>query len=105
MQPINAQQQAVLKDWQKTAFDWFQDDLYGHIYQNRLSQAQVLVLDGFVQMQILKGKPLGDPHTLDAYCASPLRTRTLAQGQILSCQSWAVWVRDDAIQEVWQMAE
>jgi Putative Zn-dependent protease, contains TPR repeats len=42
---------------------------------------------------------------LPAYCAQPLRQRTLVQGVVWSCEEWAALALGDQIQEVWWVAK
>ena len=105
LQRITPDQQQRLQAWNKVDFDWFQDELYGQIYQKPDKQAQVLVLDQFVQMQVLKNNRLDTLQNLDSYCPHTLHERVLAQGTVLSCDYWAVLVRNHEIQEAWWIAE
>jgi len=106
LEPLSREVRArFLADWKATAFDWFKPKLRGHIYQHPDKKAEVLELDGFVQMQTLKGGSLGTVQDLPAYCAQPLRRRVLAQGTVWSCDDWAALVRNNSIEELWWVAK
>ena len=65
--------QKRLPNWQSIPFDWFKDKLHGHIYRRPDGGAEVLELDGFVQMQVLHGASLAQVENLSVFCAEPLR--------------------------------
>ncbi|MGH8615484.1 MAG: tetratricopeptide repeat protein [Gammaproteobacteria bacterium] len=94
-----------LRGWQATAFDWFKDKLHGHIYRRPDGLAEVLELDQFVQMQVLRGERLGRVRDLGAYCAQRLKPRPLSQGVVWSCGDWAALGSGDQVQEMWWVAE
>ncbi|MGH8472641.1 MAG: tetratricopeptide repeat protein, partial [Gammaproteobacteria bacterium] len=93
-----------LRGWQAIAFDWFKDKLHGHIYRRPDGLAEVLELDQFVQMQVLRGERLGRVRDLGAYCAQRLKPRELSQGVVWSCDDWAALSSGDDITEVWWAA-
>ena len=94
-----------LAHWQTIDFDWVTERLQGRIYQRPDGKAEVLELDGFVQMQVLKGERFGPVDALAGYCARPLRMRMLAQGEVWSCEHWAALTRDGTITELWWVAK
>jgi hypothetical protein len=67
--------------------------------------AEILELDHFVQMQVLRGERLGRVGELAAYCARPLRQRPLMQGIVWFCDHWAALALGNRVQEVWWVAE
>jgi hypothetical protein len=69
-----------LQGWQAIPFDGYKDKLQGSFYRHPEGEAEVLELDHFVQMQVLRGERLGRVGELAAYCARPLRQRPLVQG-------------------------
>jgi hypothetical protein len=97
--------QDFLPGWKPIRFDWVKEKLQGHIYRHPDGRAEVLELDQFVQMQVLQGGQLGLVRDLPAYCARPLRQRTLVQGVVWSCDDWAALALGDAVQEVWWVAK
>lgn len=97
--------EAVLPGWRSLSFDWIRAELHGHIFRSPEGGAEVLELDQFVQMQVLRGGPLGVVGTLSGYCAEPLRQRALAQGVVWSCDDWAALAMGDTVQEVWWVAK
>jgi hypothetical protein len=97
--------QTLLQGWEAIPFDWYKDKLHGHIYRQPGGKAEVLELDHFVQMQVLKGERLGRVRELAAYCARPLRQRPLVRGTVWSCDNWAALALGDRVQEVWWVAK
>jgi tetratricopeptide (TPR) repeat protein len=97
--------QDFLPGWKPIPFDWVKEKLHGHIYRHPDGRAEVLELDQFVQMQVLRGGQLGLVRDLSAYCARPLRQRTLVQGVVWSCDDWAALALGNAVQEVWWVAK
>jgi tetratricopeptide (TPR) repeat protein len=95
--------QAQLGDWKVIGFDWFKGNLHGHIYQRPDGQAEVLELDGFVQMQVLKGGPLGPMTSLREHCSRPLHERRLVHGALLSCGKWAALAEEGELKELWSI--
>ncbi len=89
--------------WKIIGFDWFKDNLHGHIYQRPDGSAEVLELDNFVQMQVLKGESLGTAKSLKKYCRNPLQERQLVQGKLLSCGYWAALVKGGDVKEIWSV--
>jgi hypothetical protein len=98
-------EEPFLPDWKSTAFDWVKDKLHGHIYQQPDGTADVLELDHYVHMQVVRGENLGRVADLPRYCAEPLRRRTLAQGEVWNCDRWAALGRGDRVDEVWWVAK
>jgi tetratricopeptide (TPR) repeat protein len=90
-----------LAGWRSIDFDWAKPGLYGRIYQHPKDNAEVLEVDGFAQMQVLKAPNLPAIGNLQSLCAHPLRRRTLANGHILSCTDWAALIVDDELTELW----
>ncbi|MGH8608719.1 MAG: hypothetical protein ACREX9_15270 [Gammaproteobacteria bacterium] len=94
----------VLQGWRAIPFDWFKDKLHGHIYRRPDGAGEVLEIDQFVQMQVLRGEPLGSVRALSAYCGQPLRQRTLSNGVVWSCADWAALALGDQVRELWWVA-
>jgi tetratricopeptide (TPR) repeat protein len=97
--------QNSLQGWQAIPFDWYKDKLQGSIYRHPEGGAEVLELDHFVQMQVLRGERLGRVGELAAYCARPMRQRPLVQGVVWSCDDWAALALGDTVKEVWWVAK
>jgi tetratricopeptide (TPR) repeat protein len=95
----------TLRDWDATYFDWFKGKLHGHIYRRRDKKAEVLELDQFIQMQVLKGNRLAKVQDLASYCSQPLRQRSLAQGVVRSCDGWAALSTGNEVKELWWIAK
>lgn len=95
---------AALAGWERTPFDWYKSKLHGHIYRRPDASAEVLELDGFVQMQVLRGDQLGSEVKLRAKCAGALRQRSLGSDTAWSCGNWAALTRDGRVVEVWWVA-
>lgn len=104
-EPLSRQlREERLGRWELIPFDWFKDKLHGAIYRRPDGKAEVLELDHFVQMQVLKGSELGTVRDLNGYCARSLRQRNLARGVVWSCDDWAVWVQHGQVREAWWIA-
>jgi tetratricopeptide (TPR) repeat protein len=97
-------ERTTLQGWQATPFDWFKDKLHGHIYRRPDGVGEVLEIDQFVQMQVLRGESLGSVRALAAYCGQPLRQRTLSNGMVWSCADWAALALGDQVRELWWVA-
>jgi tetratricopeptide (TPR) repeat protein len=97
--------QNSLQGWQAIPFDWYKDKLHGSIYRHPEGGAEVLELDHFVQMQVLRGERLGRVGDLAAYCAQPVRQRPLVRGEVWSCDHWAALTLGDTVKEVWWVAK
>jgi tetratricopeptide (TPR) repeat protein len=97
--------EALLAGWRSMSFDWIRAKLHGQIYRSPEGGAEVLALDEFVQMQVLRGGPLGLVGGLSGYCGEPLRQRTLAQGEVWSCDDWAALALGEEVKEVWWVAK
>ncbi|MGH8569905.1 MAG: hypothetical protein ACREXU_18350, partial [Gammaproteobacteria bacterium] len=77
----------------------------GHIYRRPDGAAEILELDNFLQMQVLRGERLARAGDLEAYCQQRLRPRPLPQGTLWSCDNWAALTSGDEVQEVWWVAK
>jgi hypothetical protein len=97
--------QTLLQSWEAISFDWYKDKLHGSTYRHPESGAEIVELDKFVQMQVLRGEWLGQVGELAAYCARPVRQRPLVQGIVRSCDHWAALALGDTIKEVWWVAK
>jgi len=91
--------QQLLQTWEKQTFDW-QTEIYGTLYQSADKQMELLELIGYAEMLVLQ-QPSISHAELPSYCGSPLRTRQIAKGTVLSCHDWAAWVLDEQVREVW----
>ena len=94
-----------LTNWKVVGFDWVKAKLHGHFYQSPDGRAEVLELDRFVQMQVLKGQSLGTTAKLAQYCSQALRQRTVSQGRIWTCDHWAALTSDDTVEQLWWVAK
>jgi tetratricopeptide (TPR) repeat protein len=95
---------ALFQDWHALHFDWLQDTLHGNIYRSPDGLAEVLAMDQFVHMQVLKGDKLTLADELHNYCTRPLRKRVVAQGTVWSCDDWAALTLDGSVRELWWVA-
>jgi len=93
----------ALPNWNKLAFDWFQEKLQGNIVLNPENSASVLEMDNMLQMQVVKNH-LPALNEISQLCAHPLNQRQVAQGSLLSCNEWAVLVRNNQVTEAWWIA-
>ena len=87
--------------WQTHALGWLQGRQQGMVYR-RGEEAEVLALDGYVTMVVLRGHTLGGVQELRKKAGNPLHVRLLAEGEVWSYGSqWAVLVRDGRVCEAW----
>ena len=86
-----------------TYFNWQKAKLKGKIYQRPDGQLEILELDDFIQMQVLKGKDLPKSQKLPKYCNQTLQQRRLINGILWSCNDWAALSFDGKVQEVWRV--
>lgn len=103
--PLSAEDKSILQSWKRIDFDWFTKGLQGHIYQRPEDGAEVLELDQFVHMQVLKETGLSNIQKLSGFCAKPLRQHILASGTVWSCDHWGVMTQGDKIKEAWWIAK
>lgn len=94
----------VLKGWQLQRINLNQESLKGYLHVSP-DNAEVLELDGFIQMKIVKHQNLGKVSDLQEYCKKQLQHRTLSQGEIWTCGHWAALTRENNVDEVWWMAK
>jgi len=92
-----------LSRWDKTALDWHTEDLHGTSYRSPDDTAAVLELDGFVQLQVIRGSRLPSKNNLSASCDRALRYRRLQRGEIASCNDWAALLIGGAVAELWRI--
>jgi hypothetical protein len=105
-QPLSEQTTVMneLYRWERPiSFNWYREQLRGHIYQRPDGRVAVLELDDFMQMQVLKGDNLGHVSQLSNYCGQALRQRHLARGILWSCSDWAALTFEDKVEEVWRV--
>jgi len=105
-QRISQQRKLVkrLYSWGRpTYFNWQKAKLKGKIYQRPDGKLEILELDDFIQMQVLKGKNLPKTHKLPKYCKQTLQQRRLINGILWSCNDWAALSFDGKVQEVWRV--
>ncbi|MEN8128882.1 MAG: M48 family metalloprotease [Pseudomonadota bacterium] len=94
-----------LKNWNSLSFDWLGGDLHGHIFRSPDSDAEILELDQFIQMQVIKGEGLGSRQALDSYCGQTMRSRVLSRGTLWSCNDWAALTIGADVREIWWIAQ
>lgn len=105
-QRISQQRKLVkqLYSWGKpTYFNWYKAKLKGKIYKHPNGQLEILELDDFIQMQVIKGKNLPKIKQLSKYCNQTLQQRQLINGNLLSCNDWAALTFEGKVQEVWRV--
>ncbi len=94
-----------VKNWPSVSFDEEvnDDEVKGTIYVNPNSSVELLLLDDFPQMMVLKEHYLSKlkPLELEDECVQPVRKRVIAQGVLQFCNDLAILKRGGAIREVW----
>ena len=94
-----------MHNWRSYRINLDQAELKGHLFSSQDGQSELLELDEFVHMKVLKHQYLGTVADLKGYCKTPLRKRNLAQGTVWTCKNWAVLSLNNTIQEAWWMAK
>lgn len=75
--------------------------IQGNIYQSLDRHIEILELNNYVVMQVLKGDHLATIKDLPKYCGQPIRKSTIAQGKLWSCNTWTALELNGQIREVW----
>ena len=99
--PLNQVDYKFLDGWKQISVNWAIDNLSGHIYQRKDKQAELLELDGYVQMQVLKNRQFETPTEIVKKCRQAMNKRTTSQGDVWTCGNWAILVQDKRIKEAW----
>ncbi len=87
--------------WHSLPFDWASADLHGFIHQRNDEDIEMLEIDHFIQMQVLKGNPVADINKINSYCSYPFMKRKLDIDEIWTCDNWAVLVVNQQVKEIW----
>ncbi len=93
----------LFPSWEATPFDYFQAKLYGFIHRSPDRTAEVMEMDQFVQLQVVKQLTLS-LEQLPKFCSHPLLRHRLLSGELLTCDHWAVLTRDGQAIEAWWIA-
>ncbi|MDM8561701.1 hypothetical protein [Candidatus Parabeggiatoa sp. HSG14] len=95
--------QKILQNWHKVPSP-LQTQLNLQIYQYRKNDEvieEVLEMDGFVEMVVLK-QSQKQAEDLKDYCGLPLQSRQVTNGELLSCDNlWTAKVIDGKVAEIW----
>jgi tetratricopeptide (TPR) repeat protein len=102
---LTDQARASVQNWRSQRIALDQSQLNGHLYTSPNDQSELLELDEFVQMKVLKNQNMGTIAKLPGTCKSALQRRTMAKGIVWTCRNWAVLTLNDTIQEAWWMAK
>ena len=94
----------IQSSWTSTAFGWQGGHLTGNVYRSQDTQGEVLELDGYVQLQVLKGKGLGTTTSIASRCHRGLRSQRIGSRRIWTCEDWAAVAHDETIEQVWRIA-
>lgn len=87
--------------WHSLPFDWASADLHGFIHQRNDEDIEMLEMDHFIQMQVLRGNPVADMNKINSYCNYPFMKRKLDVDEIWTCDNWAVLVVNQQAKEIW----
>lgn len=90
--------------WESIPFDWFQAKLYGFIHRSPDRQAEVMEMDQFVQLQVVKKDLAVSLEQLPKLCSRPLIRHRLLSEEVFACDRWAVLARDGRAIEAWWIA-
>lgn len=94
----------LFRGWEAIPFDWFQAKLYGFIHRSPDRQAEVMEMDQFIQLQVVKTALRVTTEQLPKLCPQPLTRHRLLNGELFTCGHWAVLVRDQHPVEAWWIA-
>jgi tetratricopeptide (TPR) repeat protein len=97
----------TLSQWQKLpkkGHRLYEKEINETIYQHPDGIADVLALDGSVEMVVLKKFDNITVNELADYCGQGLRQSPVVNGIILSCSHWAALVVENKVKEVWVVA-
>lgn len=94
----------LFRGWEAIPFDWFQAKLYGFIHRSPERQAEVMEMDQFIQLQVVKTDLRVTTEQLPKLCSHPLIRHRLLNGELFTCGHWAVLVRDQRPVEAWWIA-
>lgn len=103
-QQVSPEVRQRLDSWNRQPFDWGSANQSGSIYRSGNRESAVLVMDNFVQMQVISGAHVVDFDALQKYCPSPLRKRVIAAGELWSCGNWAALTNHHRVNELWWVA-
>lgn len=93
-----------LQNWRSQPVRLEQPVLQGHVYSSPDHLSELLELEDFVQMKVLKQPDLGTRTEAQRHCSVNLQRRDLAHGTVWTCGNWAVLTRNDTVREAWWMA-
>ncbi len=94
----------LFRGWEAIPFDWFQAKLYGFIHRAPERRAEVMEMDQFIQLQVVKTGLNVTAEQLPKLCPSPVVRHRLLNGELFTCDHWAVLVRDQRPVEAWWIA-
>ncbi|MEN8216450.1 MAG: M48 family metalloprotease [Pseudomonadota bacterium] len=94
----------TLSQWQKLpkkGHRLYEKQINETIYYHPDGRAEVLVLDGLVEMVVLRKFDSLAVNELGGYCGQALRQSPVVNGVIWSCDHWAALVVENKVEEVW----
>jgi len=99
-QPDNAKT-LLAPGWRSLRFDWSPQELRGSIHWGP-DAVSVLVIDGFVEMTVVRSPNFGTVSELMNRCGQPTTIETRVGGEIWTYDDlWAALIRDGRVTEVW----
>ncbi len=87
--------------WESIPFDWFRAKLYGFIHRAPDGESEVMEMDQFIQLQVIRRGLPARVEEVAAFCPQPLKRRRILKDGLLTCGRWAVLVRDGRPVEAW----
>jgi hypothetical protein len=100
-----ADRRRIKTGWHSLPFDWASADLHGFIHQRNDEDIEILEMNNFIQLQVLRGSPVADINKINAYCTHPFMKRKLDVDEIWTCDNWAVLVVNQQAKEIWYLQE
>ncbi len=91
----------IKKGWFSLPFDWASAELHGFIHQRNDENIEMLEMNHFIQLQVLRGNPVADINKINAYCAHSFMKRKLDADEVWTCNNWAVLVVNQQAKEIW----
>lgn len=104
LQELSPAMEKMLKGWRTIDIESYDDGLEGRLLSDPINSAQVLELNGYLQMQSIDASRMKSSLPDELPCARPLYRRKIASGELLSCGNWAVLQQDDEVREAWWIA-
>lgn len=90
------------RQWKPISSYWQTDEGRAKAYQHHDGSIEVLEIDGYAKMAVLKNLRRGTITRLRNYCGQTLFSRKMWHGELRSCgDRWAALIVGDKVKEIW----